>query len=377
MTAWTYLAADLTSGRIIDELPLVNVRMSKVLNGAGQLHAQIRLGDPAVQARDIYDLTRPVRRCVYAIRDARPWWGGIIWASDYDEDTHTVDLGCADFWSYFDHRKVLEVLSAPPWAMSYIAGFAKIYTQVDQNDIARGLVSLAQGHPGGNIGITTDTALSGILRDRTYQGFDLDYTGQALRDLAAVSDGPDIAFDLGGLDTSGRPARIMRTGTPRLGQQGSPHRWDLGGNMLSYTWSSGGGVMATRTYAQGDGSDRGTLIAVAEDTTRYADGWPLLETDDIFQGTTLATTLQGDANTLLGGLKLPLTTPTMTVRGDTTPTLGDFAVGDDGRMVIPVGNLLFPAGLDLPIRIMNIDVAITEQGLESVKLGCQSQQTVV
>lgn len=375
--AWTYLIADLVSGIIIDELPLTGVKMSKILNGSGQLQANIQLGDAKISARDVKDLTTPVRRVVYAIRDARPWWGGIIWSRAYDEDTKQVTIGCADLWSYFDHRKVLDLLGAAPYAPTYIAGFSKVFTQQDQNTIAAGLVNLAQTHPSGNVGIVTDTSLSGILRDRTYDGFNLDYTGQELRDLSQLQTGPDMLFDLGGLGADGRPSRIMRIGTPRLGQQGTPHRWDLGGNMLSYTWETAGGVMSTRTFAQGAGQDRGTTIAVAEDASRYADGWPLLETDDIFQDISVQADLQEQANTTLSGLKLPVATPTLKVRGDMAPTLGEYGPGDDAQMVIPVGNLWFPAGLNLRVRMLGIQVEVNDDGRETVTLSCQSQQVVI
>ncbi len=376
MAAWTYLIAALGSGVIIGELPLSGgVRMSKVLNGSGQLRAQTTLGDAKLAARNVYDMTRPARRVVYAVRDNRPWWGGIIWASDYDSDTRVLELGCADFWSYFDHRKMLPVLTLPA-APSYVAGLSTVYTGLDQNTIARSLVTLAQSHTGGDIGIVVDAALSGILRDRTYQGYDLVDVGEALRELAGVSNGPDVVFDVGTFDANGRPTRLMRTGMPKLGQQGSPHRFDAGGNLLSYRWSSAAGVMATRAFAEGDGEERGTLFAVAEDASRYGDGWPLLETDDVFADVTVPATLQQHADTLLAGGKLPVVTPELRVRAELAPTLGEVSVGDDAHMVIPAGDLLFSDGIELTVRILAIEVDIDDQGQETVKLICQSVQEV-
>jgi hypothetical protein len=376
VSRWTYLISDLLTEKIVGELPLSGVSMTKTLNGAGQLKAKLKVTQSLIGQMDVYDLTRPVRRVIYALRDGTPWWGGIIWAAAYDSATQEMDIGAADFWSYFDHRKVLETLSAGPWATSYIAGFSKVYTQIDQNEIARGLVTLAQAHPGGDIGIVVDTALSGTLRDRTYEGFDLTYTGQALRDLSAVNDGPDIRFDVGGLDTSGRVPRLMLTGTPFLGQQGNPHVWDHGGNMLSYTWDVGGGVMATRAFAQGEGDARGTLIAVSEDTTRYADGWPLLETDDVFEGVTVDATLQDHADTLRQNLSLPLSTLTLQVRGDRSPTLTEYAPGDTGRAVIPAGDLFLPAGINVGIRILSIECQVGTDSDETVKLATSVEQVI-
>lgn len=374
---WTYLIADTRTNVIIDELPLTGVRWTKVLNGSGQLQGTVNLGDRASGTRDVYDLTRPVRRVVYAVRDEQPLWGGIIWASGYDGDKHTVDIAAADWWSYFDHRKVLEVLTLPA-AATYVAGFSKIFTSQEQNTIARGLVTLAQSHTAGNIMITVDGSVSGINRAVTYEGYDLVDVGQALRDLASISDGPDIVFDVGGFDsTTGRPARIMRTGTPRLTQAGAAHRWDLGGNLLSYQWSSGGGVMATRAFAEGSGTDRGTQIAVSELTSRYADGWPLLETDDVYSGVSDFTELGRLADTLLTGYDLPVVAPRMKVAPNLEPRLGAVAVGDSGYLVLPADDEFFGEAKEIAVRVNTISVEIDEQGGETVTLSAMTDEAIV
>lgn len=376
MARWTFLVADLRTNIVIGELPLLKPRMIKLLNGSGQMQATLKLGDERIALPNPRDLTMPARRALYALRDGTPWWGGIIWGSDYDSAEQSVNIVCADWWSYFDHRKVLEVLTLPA-APFYIAGLSTLYTQIDQNQIARDLVTLAQSHTGGDIGIEVDGAFSGILRDRIYDGFNLTYVGQALRDIAGLADGCDIVFDVAGLDAQGRPRRIMRTGIPALTQAGAPWRWDLGGNMGSFVWARGGGVMTTRAFAQGVGTERGTQIAVAENTTRYDDGWPLLETDDTFADTeTIA--LQEDADGLLAGLTLPLLTFRMTVTPDISPTLGEYNVGDAGFAVIPPArDPWVPEGMNMAIRILSIEVSLDENEQESTVVTAMTQQEVV
>lgn len=373
MARWTYLLADLRSNVIAGELPLKNVRLSKVLNGSGQFSADLDMGDVRVQAQAVYAMTRPAIRALYALRDGTPVWGGILWVSEYDSASQSMALAGADFMSYFDHRKVVEILPAPPIAATYVAGLSKVYTATDQNDIARDLVTLAQSHTAGSIGITfASTADSGIPLDRRYDGFDQWYVGEALRELAGLSTGPDIAFDVSGPDAStGRPIRVMRIGTPRLTQGGAGHRWDLGGNLLSFKWKSGGGVMATRVFFQGDGAERGARIAVAEDTSLYTTGWPLLETDQIDTTVTSDTLLATKAAGLQASLRLPTVALDLTVHGDLHPTPGEFAVGDEGRMVISSGrDLLFPQGLDIMVRIDTIDIRVGTEGKEDITLAC-------
>lgn len=363
---WTYLIADLRTNAILGELPLAGPRMSKLLNAAGTLTATtLPLSDRRMRDLDVFDMTRPARRAVYAVRDARPWWGGIIWTSTRDSASDTVSIGAGDFWTYFDHRKLLPVLTVPPPSYTYVAERTTTYGGVEQNQLARNLVALAQSHTGGDIGLAVDATSSGITRDRTYRGFELTDVGEALRQLAGVIDGPDICFDVGGPDTAGRPTRLLRLGTPLLGQQGSPHVWEAGGNILSYKWPSDGTRMATRTFAVGDGIDQGALIAVAEDTARYADGWPLLESETGYTTVTTTDVLQEHADADQVGARLPVVLPQLVVKGDSAPRVGEYGVGDDARVVIR--DSFFRAGIDTPMRVIGIEISPGED-VEAVTL---------
>lgn len=372
MARWSFRVADLRTNVIIGELPVTGVRMSKVLNGSGQFEAEINLGDPRVQGLPLHAMTRPAIRSFYGVRDNTPLWGGIIWATDYDSERPSMRLVGADFASYFDHRKIVEVLPAPPIAKTYVAGLSRVYTQQDQNAIARDLVTLAQSHTAGNIGITfASTTNSGVPLDRAYHGWEQWYVGEVLRDLASLPTGPDFAFDVTGPDSQGRPIRVLRLGTPRLTQAGTAHRWDLGGNLLSYAWRSGGGAMATRVFFEGDGSERGARIAVSEDTSLYANGWPLLETDEIDTAVADDTQLQAKADGLQQALRLPTVTVDLRVHGDIPPLLGEYAPGDEGRAIIPAGDWLFPDGRDIAVRIASMELAVGDEGQETIVLSCR------
>ncbi len=370
---WSYLLADLRSNIITAEIPLAGARISKRLGAAGAMSGTWTLstrwgGD------DPYSLTRPARTALYALRDGRPIWGGVLWTSDYDSERGTIALGAADWWSYFDHRKLLPVLPPTP-AVTDVAALTTVYTQVDQNDIARALITRAQTHTCGDIGITFDAGLSDTLRDRTYPGYDLSDVGTALKQLSEVEGGPDVQFDVSSeLDSNGRPVRLLRLGTPLLGQVGSPWVFEAGGNVLNYRWPSDGTRMATRTFAVGEGSETGQLIAVAEDTARYDDGWALLEADTNYSTVTDTTTLQGHADGDQYAARLPVVLPTLTVRGDGTnargrvvgPAIGDYNPGDDARVVIQ--DAFFANGLDTRMRIVALDIDPGDNTVETVGL---------
>lgn len=357
---WTYLVADLRTNLIIGDLPLTNPRITKTLNDAGTLTGDTPpASDPRMRKLNLYEMTMPARRAIYALRDSRPWWGGIIWTRKYDSSTGVVSLGCADFWSYFDHRKVIPIITVPPATYTAVAGLTVTYAGVDQNQIARNLVALAQTHTGGSIDIQLDATTSNTPRDRTYLGYELNNLGDMLRQLSKVDGGPDILFEPGTLDSHGRPARLMRLGTPTLGQQGSPYVWEAGGNLVSFVWGSDGTKMATRTFGVGDGIDVDALVAVAEDTGKYADGWPLLESETGYTTVSDTGTLQAHANSDRAVAALPQLLIELTVRGTLPPTVGEYGVGDDARLVI-ANDPFLPNKVDTTVRITTISINPTE-----------------
>jgi len=379
---YTYEVGDLRTGVVLGDLPLTGVKYTKRLNDSGTLTGSFQIESRNAgrrQVEDAYDWTTPARRTITAYRDDQPMWGGIIWTSSYDSSNGAVSIGCGDYWSYFDHRMVLPVLAlvagsgsnlvAP--SSTYVANLTTVYTGVDQSDIARALVTQAQAHTGGNLGILMDTTDSGTLRDRTYEGHQLDTVGDVLRQLAGVIGGPDVMFDVVGLDAQSRPVRRMLLGHPTLGAVASTHVFEYEANLVSYQWPRDGTGMVTRQFATGDGTALDMPIAVSEDTTAYTaegGGWPLLETEQQHSGVTTITTLQEHADGEQDVRRRPVALPKLTVRGDMSPRVGEWAVGDDAIVVIT--DDWFRIGVEAPVRIVGADVSpgSTEDGTELVDL---------
>jgi len=388
VTAWSYLISDLATNKTLAEVPLSGIRATKGVCMSGTLQADwVLTRHGSTTRRDPYDLTTPARRVVYALEDGQPRWGGIIWTSSYDSSTRTVSIGAADWWSYFDHRLILPVLSgwttrtdgtriqADPF---YASGLVTSYADVEQNQLARDLVALAQSHSAGNIGIVADASSSGIYRDRTYLGSALKSVGSALADLSQVIDGPDVLFDVGSVDSSGRPTRVLKLGTPRLGQEGSAHVWEHGGNIIGLKWSRSASAMTTRHYATGKGIELGMPTAVTEDPAQYTHSrWPLLESTsghDIEVDPTAPyggfDSLQGHADGSLARGRSPIALPTLVVRTDQAPTLGTISPGDDGRLVLPPGHEFARAGYDGPVRVAQIAFTPDAREVPSAELVC-------
>jgi hypothetical protein len=367
---YSYQIADLRTNAILGSLPLTGVNYNKRLCDSGTFSATLDLssgfkGDP-------YDLTSPVIRVLYVMRGDTPAYGGIIWTRKYSSSKRQVQIAGADWWSYYDHRKILPVLSgAQNTDSTYVAGRSVSYSATDQNQIARNLINLAHSHTGGNIlvDVASDTTVSNIPRDRTWYGYKLTDVGAALRDLCNVLNGQDLAFDVAATDSQGRPRRILRQGTPYLGQQGSAHVWELGGNVYSYDWPSDGTKMDSRAFATTDGTAEGTPIAAAEDTSLYPLSWPLLESDTNYSNIIDPATLYAHAQSDQQISRLPVVLPVLTVDSDVSPTLDEFGVGDDGRFVVRAGDDLFHSrGLDTSMRVVQINVAPRDEGGEDTSV---------
>lgn len=360
---YTYLAADLRGGQILDELPLTGVSFGRELNGSGTFRGSLPLGDPDIGVRNPRLVTQPAKTAIYVDRDGVLIWGGIIWTRRYDSGHQVLEIAGADFASYFDHRYVLPAV-LPSKLASAVVGFDAI----EQNEIARSLVNLAQQATGGDIGIELPMSTSEIYRDRHYHGYDLQSVGDALENLANVINGPDFLFDVyWGADN--QPHRRLVLGTPRLGQQGTERIFELGANVTSYSVDEDGAAMTTRDYATGAGEEEATPIAVAENPCAYDIGWPLLEDEEGYSTVETLGTLQEHADADLITTRLPLVHHEVTARADREPYVGTYAPGDDMRLIIPAGDPYYSDGLDQWLRILAYDCQPGDDaGRDEVKL---------
>lgn len=369
---YAYLVADLRTGAVMDELPLHGVSFSTVLNDAGEFRGQLAIGDRRVSVREPQRVTEPGRTALYVARDGVLVWGGVIWTSKYSSPERMLEIGAAGFLSYFDRRRVLPATYDP--ARDNVATLVTTYESVDQAEIARSLIRTAQGHPGGDIGVQTDSvtppgsvaspsgsagtqAVSGVTgqpRSLTYRGYELKSVGEALRELAALDGGPDFLIDVA-FGPGGRPVRRLQVGEPHLGQDGAPHFWEYGTNLVSYTWPQDGASMASRVFALGNGSETGQLIEVSTDVSRIDAGWPLTETEVSHIHVEDRGLLGSIASAELSAVARPVVLPELVVRADRDPVLGSYQAGDHAQVVVEDG--FFPVGKQFRVRILGIEVS--------------------
>jgi hypothetical protein len=332
---YSWHVGTLRDGRITNDLPMVDTSWSVVMDDAAPLSGSLILTDPDVAALNPY-LTAEPCRCFLAVSYTDPdgtetfLAGGPIWTHAYDDTTKTLTIGAAGLWSYYDHRKVLPVLSAG-------VNPATVTTSMTSSlgTIAKQLVQLAHTHTAGALPVVFPADESGS-NVRTYAGSAMTQVGQALRDLTGVQGGPEIQFVP--RRTAADPRYIewvMRIGTtakPLLSQAGDDWTWDATVPKSSVTGISvnrDGTQMADRAWEQGAGSDISTLFSQANDTTLTTAGFPLLE---VLDSTHTDVTVQATLDTWVAGLLAssvrPVETWTVKVRRDEPPNVAQYAVGD-------------------------------------------------
>ncbi|MEV7413541.1 hypothetical protein AB0O04_37700, partial [Streptomyces althioticus] len=137
------LLCDLRSDRLLDALPVHGVSIDDYIGKTGSMR-----GTVPIPNRQIADRARralvPGRTGAWVERGRDIWWGGILWTLNLTSDARGflgAQLQCGGWESYLYRRLLLDTLTAE---------------QVDQLDIARGLLDYVQNTPGGDLAITYD-----------------------------------------------------------------------------------------------------------------------------------------------------------------------------------------------------------------------------
>lgn len=367
---YRWYVGDLRTGKITRQLDLSEQRWSVDIddNGTLEVTAPLRsVGDDGVtkiwsSSRSDAAPAKAFLACSYVDTngDEEILAGGPIWTSNYVKRTGKLQIGAAALSSYFDHRKVLPVLTAGQSA----AEVSVTYDAAQLGLIAKRLIELAQTHAGGTLPIVlpTDAELggAGTTHTRTYPGYELGWVGDRLKQLTEIKDfGPEIQF-VPRFKTDKRYIEwVMRIGvepTMVLTQTGPAHVFDMTvpeGPVKDLSVASDGSSMTFRQWAAGQGEAEGRPIAMVEDTTLVDLDWPLLEGEDA--GTDTTTTveqLEGIAGESLLARGRPIETWTLTVDRDARLNVSKYNAGDWATVRIE-GDEYLPDG-DHSMRIVSL-----------------------
>lgn len=356
-TTYRYLFANLLTNEIIAELPLTGVSFTQQLNQAGTLQGHLLLSGMATEQFNVNASTIPAKTAIYVDRNGDLVWGGVIWGRTYNSADQTLSLIAREFESYFERRRITTTTA---------------FTNTDQLVIARTLIDNAQAVPYGDIGVITGSETSGVLVDRIYYDYELKGVYPAVQDLSRAEDGFDFNIKVEYDPITEEPIKTLILGYPRTGTIYDINDPDAlvfifpAGNIVEYEYPEDGAIAANSVYAQGAGSNEGKLIENAQDTSKFAEGWALLEDQANYSDVTDVTLLQELAIGQVRATAYPPTVIKIVVPAYVTPEFGSYDLGDDARLIIT--DERFPETLDAVYRIVSLSVQPGEDGPERVTL---------
>lgn len=356
---WRYHFTDFRLGRLIATLPLSDVALSDVLNGAADGAAVVPLSSATVRDRDPFSATVPRRCCLWAERQewvagslavAEVPWAGIVMKRERSHATRELKLSMVTWPGYFQRRLVGQ----------------RILRQWDKFAIFRRLLGdavtqPAVAYPPGFYGNSPHTqplewtgpgAPSGVLADRSYLASDLKPTLEALTELGNSGDGFDwrlVPYMATPGDLSSFRVRAD-LGYPRLGRiEPADLRWSTDRADARQRWgyvsdlsiTEDGSNVANRLTAVGSGTGTDQIRATVDSSATYRDenasGYPLYEASlgsSTAEDRTLDTVQSKALGGLLAGFAGEVTLSGVKVRGDLPPTLSSYTVGDDATIKV-------------------------------------------
>ncbi|MEU8805064.1 hypothetical protein [Streptomyces anthocyanicus] len=355
MTAPAYriLLCDLRTDQLLDVLPVSGVSLDDYIGKTGRLSGRVPIPNAALADRARKALV-PGRTAVWVERGREIWWGGILWTlnlANHQRGRLSAQIQAGGWESYLYHRLLYDT---------------QVAEQVDQLDIARGLVDYVQNTRGGDIGITYDTTVSGVLRDRTYLRYDLPAVGDLLDDLAAVEGGFEWRI-ASYRDTDGRRVKRLRLGYPKIRTGAADIVLDHPGPVLSYTWPTDATRKANAWQSRGatvntnQAADSYPLTSeLVADEADVAAGWPRLDGTSDYTTVEQQTTLDAHARADAAMALAPVVIPEVEVLlgGQISPAL----LGATVRLRI--SDLWHPGAdrLDARFRVVGMSITPPERG---------------
>jgi hypothetical protein len=367
MAVWRYLAYDLVTNTLLEELPLRDVKFTGQLNRAGSFSAELQLnvqvqtspGVYASKAAALLAATQCGRTVVYVERDGVLLDGFILWTRSYDYSSSGTKctIGGNSLWSYFGRR---------------LNNVDQVFSGADIVTIARTLINVAQAQTGGSIGVTVGSETSGVTMSVTYNGYEHKNIGTAVEELSGQENGFDFGISVA--YSSGVPAKTLVCSYPRAGRNigDSGHVFEMGRNLLEYAYPEDATKQVNRLYVvgAGDGADMRTVTSVRTDV--LALGWPLLEDQLSAKDTSNTTLLDQRGRAKVNALGLPAALPQVTVTAGGDPAIGQWVLGDYARFIFGSSTSSFdprfPSRTEVVARIVAYECTPGTEGQELVKL---------
>ena len=319
---------DFRTGALFGSLPCTAFSWTSELRAAGTVNVTV----PACpEAAGLWSELQDGRALV-VVEWAEDFGSRILWASPVVARSlgeSSVTVGGSGIFGHLCRVKLVPNVPA-----SQVAKAPGMTFTGDMGTIMRGMVAQVMSRPSFDLPIILEPARSGT-RTQTYYGYERATAGQRISELAEHQNGPDFAFLPRFADSSNTSVVWdMVTGTetaPLLNRtagipivvDGTAPGQDT---VRTVTWESSAGAMGTTVWAAGGGTEAGSVIRAAVDTSLTNQGWPGMDADsDVSTDSEDGAYVQAVADGALARLRRPLRSVRASVRAS-------FWWGQDARL---------------------------------------------
>ena len=348
-----WYAAQLSTGALLDELPLTPPTISRVVGQAMSTSATLPIaGAPPEWIGD----TAPGNTMVVCALNDVPIWAGIVIGRTRGSDP-TAALSLVTPEAYLDRR--------------YTGNHT--FTAVDEcSVVGSGLIGDCAVH---GIGLVVDAPASGTLTSQIYADSDDTTILSALTSLMQTGS-PEFTIDVAWSDATKTGFTLTVRIRHRLGDQsGNPTAvFELPGPVTGYTqqenYQSGSGATVVRAYGNGEGISRASSGDVA--SPLLSAGYPQWDhrwTPN--QNSTDPGVLAAAAQKAIALMGPGISTWTLDATATLAPRPGvDWALGDSiGLLVQPGTSPGHPDGVDTALRALGWQLDLAGNKLTPVLAG--------
>lgn len=337
---------DTRTGRIHAWVRPTSLNWSLEVNDPGLVGVTFKADAEEFEKLDLRAYTQWRRKAIGIVYGETILECGPIWQRSFQDSTQELTVSGSGLWSIFDKRKnlhgnVYKGLTRAQASSIKLSGLSV-------GGIARELVRISlQDNPQGSMNVVLPPPEAGD-QTREYQGFNLEWLGEVLRQLTQEANGPDIRFRprFQGDDPQ-RVEWVMEVGTKQKPILASTEDkvWDgtlIETPITTFDTDEDGSMIADRAWIPGSGQEKNMLLATAART--IDDGGPFTEVDEAAKQQEDLSVLEGYARRALAGSAGAETKITPSVRIDAKPKLGTYLPGDFARIVVPNTHKTLPAG---------------------------------
>jgi hypothetical protein len=356
-----------TPNQILAELPFTDVSYTSQLNSVGTFQGSVLLSGFNTTNQNVYDGTVPGKTILWVLysdplsNSSVPVWSGVIWAREYDSDSQTLSINAQEMMSLYSHRRI---------------SVTKDYgnTFYDPATIAYQLLQYTEGVTQGKTGLLYNSATTTYRTKKIYEAYELKSVYQAIKDLSANFFDFKITPLVSGGNLYNRFDIGLRNGTLGVAYSTSSLSaavFQFPGNVIEYKFPEDASSAANKLYGIGYGANNTQLKAVYADTTRFADGFTLLEDTASYTDVADQQLLNDLTTGQLKAISYPPTTIEVVIAPYVDPLYPrGYLIGDQVRL--DIRDSYFPNGVNFgatdPLRIVAISVAPGENGPSRVTL---------